>query len=409
MADQGDELNPSDLDVVLAAKTPHAAEVSHYVTKDALMQTALKMWQLSKDIIDDDDGICCAMRDSLEATLVAGQQVYGPDAHRPDPDVLAELEARRPPDSAPRAAKEAYIAELKALARETRAEGLALDAVREAIYFNSLIAYADGQITAIGLARWAENGFPQVTMGHKYCAALLCTGTDAETLAFVKPPWGAFFIEVPPGLLPVDSDVCGNTEVKRILVVRLQNKKKGETWAYIAFTDTFITLWRFGADTSELEPPSIEGEEHFAHLLQSEPFTTQDRRVTTLIGRLIINTCLAMSDKGNITLIGPGHKAYNAARRNGDIDTRVPAVRTFQVGASVKLDLRDDVKTFITHGPRKPGGGAPSVQVTVRGHFKTQRHGPKNTLVKVIWRQPFRRGSKDAPVLVRAHELGKEE
>jgi hypothetical protein len=385
----------------IGAKMPYSADTHVYLTKDALMQTALRMWGIAKDVVADDDAICDAMRAS---SFKAVEELAAAAAVRDMPGVPESYDTMNRLSYANATPEER--AQVRVTLEAVQAKRAALDKAIEAMYVHRLVASADGQLMAIGLTRWAENGFPQVTMGHKYCAALLCTGTDAETLSFVKPPWSAFFIEVPPGLLPVDSETCGPTEVKRILVLQLQNKTKGKTWGYIAYTETFITMWRFGADVSELEPPSIEGEEHFAHLLQSEEFTTQDRRVVTLIGRLIINTCLAMSDKNNVKPIGPRHKTYAASRNKKD--ERELVVRTFQVGAPVKLDLRDDVKTYVQHGPRKPGGGAPNVQVTVRGHFKTQRHGPKNTLVKVIWRQPFRRGRKNAPVLVRPHELGKE-
>lgn len=391
-------LHISDLDAVLSAKAARDAREHRYLTKDVLMATALRVWQLAKDVVDDDDAIC----DAMHAGFLKAREGYVAGARADIPGLrTANATVKRGPYETATPEERAQV--VAALAAATAQQAVLNDAI-EAMYFRSLAASADGQIMAIGCARWVENGFPQVTMGHKYCAALLCTGADAETLDAVRAPWSAFFIEVPQGMLPVNS-VQGDTEVRRILVVRLQHKKKGETWGYVAFTDTSLSLWRFGANTHELEPPSIEGEEHFRNLLASEEFTAQDRRVVTLVGRLIINTCLAMSDKRNVKPIGAGHKTYAASRNKRD--EREPAVRTFQVGAPVTLDLREQVHTFVRQGSRK--GTAPNVQVIVRGHFKMQRHGPRNTLVKVIWRQPFRRGPKDAPVLVRPHELRKEE
>jgi hypothetical protein len=79
-----------------------------------------------------------------------------------------------------------------------------------------------------------------------------------------------------------------------------------------------------------------------------------------------------------------------------------PIIRTFQVGKPVKLDFREAIERYIKHGARK----MPSVQVLVCGHFKTQRHGPRNSLTKIIWIQPFWRGPADAPILVRPHSFG---
>src|SRR5271154_5387838 len=59
------------------------------------------------------------------------------------------------------------------------------------------------QILAIGSARWADCGFPQIVVGHRYAAALMATHIPEEVLSYVRPPWPAFFIELPDGMLPI--------------------------------------------------------------------------------------------------------------------------------------------------------------------------------------------------------------
>lgn len=393
-----------------AAKTAHVADPIAKIgglSKDALVEMSQQLWNIVKDVVDSDDALFNALRYNLDEIIKSAEDAVDDVKAR---ESIDEILSRNPGPKAPLEVRTAYASELIAAKAKTAAKVRGMDAVREALYFALLVTHADGQLTAIGLSRWADNGFPQITMGHKYCAALLCTGVSEDALDHVQPPWSAFFIEVPTGMLKVDSKLVGRAvEVKRILVLRLPDHKRGPAWAYIALTDSTVSLWRFGVMTAELLPPVIEGSELFQQILHhdttNEALTDEDEHVTMLIGRLIINTCLAMSNQTNVKPVGPGHKAYAASRnKRGE---REPVVRTFQVGKPIALDLRDTVASFIKHGPRGPQ--TINVQVLVRGHFKTQRHGPKNSLVKVIWLEPYWRGPEDAPILTRPHDLKRDE
>lgn len=378
------------------AKTQHDSEIYRLLGKDAILEMAVKLWKCTRDVIHDDDALLSRLEHGLREVKAAAKKAR------------SESEEFTVPQQPGKDASAEELRAFRAVLVEARTRmGRASEAnnrLIEGLYFHAMIAYADGQVTALGLSRWADNGFPQVTMGHKFCAALLCTGMGEDVLEYVKPPWSAFFIEVPDGMLPVDSERFGRTEIRRILVLRMKSKRVGEAWAYVAFTETVMSLWRFGVTTAELLPPTLENSDYLCDDPSSEALTTQDERVTTLLGRLIINTCLAMSDRNAIKKVGPGHKTQ-ATSWNKRTE-REPIVRTFQVGQPVKLDVREQVRAFIA-GSR--GGSAPNVQVRVRGHFKTQHHGPQNALVKIIWRQPFWRGPEDAPILVRPHALEKKE
>jgi hypothetical protein len=278
---------------------------------------------------------------------------------------------------------------------------------RIAIGLATYISTPDGQSSAIGLARWAANGFPQITMGHKYAAALLVTNVTEEAVDSARPPWDGFVIEVPPGLLPIwHPEHDRHYDVKRIIVSQHANHHtNGEkAWMYVAMTETTMNMWRFGVSSRELLPPIVADDrmENYPALM---PMSGSDKRVSSLIGRLVINVCLAMSDPSNVTEVGPNHRAYrqSASQRT----TPEPLLRTFQVGKPIKLDFRDRVKEYVLHGDRAKS--SINVQSLVCGHFKMQPHGPKNTLRKLIWRQPFWRGPEDAPILVRPHEIEKEE
>jgi hypothetical protein len=257
-------------------------------------------------------------------------------------------------------------------------------------------------VTLIGMANWADGGFPQITMGHKFAAALLVTNVHDDVLKQVRAPWPGFFIEVPDGLLELfDNDTGLYRPIRRVLVTRLQHPTKGSTWGYVAFTDTAVSIWRYGVTIEELLPAHLEG-----NPFDGDPtlldITEQDERVMSLVGRLIVNGCLAMSDPTAVKEIGPGHAAYaRSQRRRTSPD---PVVRTFQIGRPLKHDFRERLRAYVRTGT----GRLLNVQTLVCGHWKGQWHGPGNGLYKVIWRAPYWRGPEDAPIVVRAHELNGE-
>ncbi len=76
------------------------------------------------------------------------------------------------------------------------------------------------------------------------------------------------------------------------------------------------------------------------------------------------------------------------------------STRICYVGRALKVDCRQAVKRFLSTGAGKKGGPQ-TVQTLVRGHHKKQPFGPRSTLRKVIWREPFWRGPEDAPIMTR--------
>lgn len=267
----------------------------------------------------------------------------------------------------------------------------------KAVLLETLLGSMDGRLTLIGLTRWAEAGYPCVQMGHKYAAALIATNCSASVLEDVRAPWNGFVIEVPNGLLQV-VDEDGLKEVRRILVTNNPNFRGDREWSFIAFTESSISLWRFGMSTEELLPPAPP--EDIRYTIMSVDVEDRDLRTMSLIGHLIVSTCLAMSDPSQVKEIGPGHKVHASASKSG---TRAPepVCRTFQVGKPINLDLREQLRAY-SEGKR---GTVPTVQVMVAGHWKTQHYGPGNQQIKTIWIAPHFRGDEDAPIALRNHIL----
>ncbi len=250
------------------------------------------------------------------------------------------------------------------------------------------------QITCQWSTRWADQAFPQIILGHKYCAALLATGVDADVLVDVHPPWKAFLIELPANFLYTDEE-GKPVALTRILVQRLTNSKGELVWNYVANSEACVTLWRHGCSLRDLVADDLQAGcwENCSFVI---PINDADSRLAALLGRLIINVCLAMSDPNNVR--GPKEAARRSSRGE-ERSSPHPVVRTYRLGRPITLDCREAIQDYVA-GRRR---NTPSVQTLVAGHWKRQVHGPGRSLRKLIHIEPFWRGRADAPILVRPH------
>jgi hypothetical protein len=273
-----------------------------------------------------------------------------------------------------------------------------------------MLQSSDGHAQLIGLCRWAHAAFPSISMGHKYAAALLVTNASKEAVDLVRPPFPTFLIEVPEGLLFLDGnkDQGGTSPITHVLVYQLQSNKvaSGWTWGYTAYSSAGLSVFRYGVLASELLPPELDDvldgnrKQNDDRTLFSFDLTDADKRTTAMIGRLIINTCLAFSDPTNVRSRETRQRHHINSHFKGRKSDE-PTVRNFVLGKPVKHDFRDHVAAFV-RGDRK---APPSVQVLVCGHHKTQHYGTKNSLVKVIWVEPYWKGPEDAPIPIRPHTI----
>lgn len=245
-------------------------------------------------------------------------------------------------------------------------------------------------------ARWADQGFPVIQMGHKYAAALMSTGVNADP-EDIRPPFKAFFIQVPSGLLSIDDTAAGKErEVTYIIVHHTTGAE--HRWHFVAAAER-ISLWRHGCTTVDMIDPSDVRQDGIDWSSYSFGIGMDDRdqRTYLLIQRLILNTCLAMTTPGNTRPLGKSAKLSVQSLR----DAPEPLARVYQVGKPIKLDCRPAVESYLS-GQRR---GPVNVQCLVRGHWKRQAHGPKRSLRKWAWIEPYWRGPEDAPILTRPHKL----
>jgi len=262
------------------------------------------------------------------------------------------------------------------------------------------------QAEIIGFHRWAESGFPVLTMGHKFAAAMCCTSATEEVVSSAMPPFHGYLLEVPDGLIAMTDPITGlPADIRFVLIARCQNPRvrTGFTWSYSAMTVNGYVLYRYGVNAAELLPPDIEASPLESGIGRQYLVTDRDERACAMVGRLVVNTALAMSDPSRASANVPKkcrHKMNSpfTGRREPE-----PVCRTYVVGKDVKLrfDLREEVRRYVA-GERR----SVNVQVLVCGHYKMQPHGPRNSLRKQIWREPFWRGPEDGPIPIRSHVLG---
>lgn len=261
-----------------------------------------------------------------------------------------------------------------------------------------------GQTSAINAARWAHYGFPIVQYsGHKYAAALMATKIpEGEIL----PPWKTFLIELPTGLLQTRGG--DDNEYRDIVYCMVsyhpfigKNGEREYGWTIDSYTRDGVNLHVHRQSLQDIRTNSVERAEiEFSDI---DPFaydmSTEDDRTLELMSRLVLNTCVAMSNPDIVRPIGkhPKTPALKGPSRNG----KEPVCRVYRVGKEITLDCREALRAYV-RGTRR---GPLTVQFLVRGHWRQQACGPRFQERRATWIEPFWKGGEDAPIVIRAHSL----
>ena len=223
---------------------------------------------------------------------------------------------------------------------------------------------------------WLRSNFAKIEVGHKFAAALALT--DVPDDVEVSAPWEAWSLVIPPGLfvrlvagkeLEISRALCAGTEIRYLL------GSKGEIHQVF---DKKILEDRKGAP----ESPTM-------HALRS----------------LVKGVCLALSEPDEYKRESTS-KASKSRREGGAPDLNQAR---FMLSASVVVDLRDHLKAVLRGEKKTRDGGRINFQFLVRGHWKNQSHGPRHSLRKRIWIQPFWKGDEHARVLLRNYTVKDEQ
>jgi len=253
-------------------------------------------------------------------------------------------------------------------------------------------------------AKWVHYACPQVVMPHTYAAALMSTKVPEDMLDDLEPPWDAFIIQVPAGLLWTKDE--GSDKRIQIDAVTVAYKRERthegtmrEGWSYSTISnDSTVSVWRFGIKTSDLLLDDLENNPFKEHPL-AMPYESEDKALSVLLGRLIVNTILAFQEAGNVKMTKSSRKPTCKPSKKSP-----PEFRTFKLGKPITLDCRPAIQAYLAD-PSERKGGSPTVRWLVRGHLRNQACGPKHTERKRIWIMPYWKGPEEAPILSRSHEI----
>lgn len=262
----------------------------------------------------------------------------------------------------------------------------------------------DGGMAIMGNARWADQAFPVIRMGHRYAAALMSTKIPKLD---IRPPWKAFVIEVPEGLL-WSSDEDG-TRCPIVLIKCWYHKNltaDGGLRDALSFTAISLpggdksppTLQRYCQSIEELQSGEIQEDVHddlrsaFAIDLDDG-----DERTLAALTRLVLNSCLAMSNPEDVKPMGKHPTGWTKGPGRSD----EPLLRAFMLGRDVKVDCRPALKDYLDGRKRS----LMTVQFLVRGHWRNQAFGEGLQQRKSIWIEPHWKGPEDALILSRGHQL----
>ena len=209
------------------------------------------------------------------------------------------------------------------------------------------------------LEAWRSSAFARLEVSHKLAAALCLT--DVPESDDLHAPWTGWSLLVPNGLL-------GETQPQRIWCI-------GTEPVFLVHKAGTIASW---SEDAAGGPVAAE-----------------------MLCSLVRGACLVLSDPERLQAEGRWGSGGTPSRSQRTVGAP-PEGSRYLLAQPVTIDLRDSVTEALT-GTRR--GGSPKVQFLVRGHFTNQAHGPRHSLRRRQWIEPFWKGDPAARVLLRGHRV----
>ena len=279
--------------------------------------------------------------------------------------------------------------------------------------FYNIVSASPDCLIYYGAARWADQGFPTLTMGEKLAAALCGTEVPEDMFDDIKAPWEAFVIEIPSGLFTVyDPEHQRRCRETRVLVQHTVDPEVVTEWWWTLFCEFDQHFWRQGTVKQILQPVEFTDKEtirYEIHAAAGDAFgehVSQDERLYHIISRLVFNSILTLTDPERVRPVGSSHKKHAAHVAQGRPSGVLPEQRVFIIGKPIDLDCRQLLRDYLEGDSRRTF--KVTTQFLVHGHWRWQPHGPKNALRRRQWIQPFWKGPEDGVIPIRDHKLGED-
>jgi hypothetical protein len=232
--------------------------------------------------------------------------------------------------------------------------------------------------------KWAVHAFQRLMTSHTFAAALMCSDVQREVLEGIEKQWDAFMVLVPNGML-----ISDGLEVSRLLVA---NYSFGAQMILLSTQPNGMV--RMLLDEASTIPDLLVGDGSDLDAV------TAAHRCTIMAKRLVAGLLLNLQQPSNVKIRKVEARPKSKGRE------AEPEHRIVTIGKPLTIDCRASVKEYIEHGPRKGKHSPPTVQVMVRGFFRNQPYGPRSSLRRVQWIEPFWRGPEAALIQTRAKVPG---
>ena len=247
--------------------------------------------------------------------------------------------------------------------------------------------------TAMGMM-WADSGFPILKVSPKWAAAAMTTNVPKDVADGLKSPWEGFILELPRNEDLLFVSIYGKQyPVSHIKVAHLpgltkkkENAASGD-WAITIASRTTAYVLRSTAVSLHIPDDLTLVDDH-----SSKAGILAGR----LAGRLVASALCAMQTPKNLQRVGA-----SSSKTKNPHTGKEPIV--YQITEPVTIDLTEHVRQYQLGAPGK--GKKLELQLVVCGHRKNQPYGPKHSLRKPIWIEPYIRGPETAPMALRAHIL----
>ena len=262
-----------------------------------------------------------------------------------------------------------------------------------------LLKYIDasGISQSIWAVDWINSACSVIKVGYKYAAAAMATTISKQVCEALEPPWQAFCIELPHQFIDCLDEVSNKRVwLDSILVRRSYARSRGmPAWTFIAISSSStISLWKLNVTAAELAE-----EDSFISTLPGNMATEEDSRKLIMLGRLVLNVVLDMTNKSSYRQLSKAGK-FDRPTRVGKV-VEPPKTLFFEMRRPITIDLRAEIKEYLATGV----GSSPKVRTLVMGHRKNQPCGPQGKDRKIIWVEPYWRGPDGAPIAIHAHKI----
>ena len=249
---------------------------------------------------------------------------------------------------------------------------------------------------------WARCGFPTVELAHRAAASLMFTHGSPD--AALEPPFGAFIVKIPNGLVMIPNEPTGRpAELARAYVWAPTEDKPGWHLRLVTRLPGGDEI-QHGLLLRSLDEPESEIRRAAAATHGSQDLD-QLTRAIAMAARLVAGACMLVSGRDGVEQATWRPKKSKTRRRPPGVEP--PEGTRFVVSKNVEIDLREQVREYIAGRTR--AGSKLTCQFVVRGHRRNQACGPRHSERREIWIKPFWKGSEDARALLRGYEIKQED